>query len=152
MATTTAATHRPLVINNCQVIIDGVAYGDAIDSAIAQPAYTTHDWKPVSGKSQTIVGALSWKVVLNLGQDYTMNSLTHQLLTRHGEEAELTLAPAGEETGQPTISGTVTLAAVSDMGGKADEVAVTGTTLGMKGQPVIAWADAPAAAAAASTK
>lgn len=150
MASTTPAVHRPLVINNCQVIIDGVAYGDAIDSAIAQPAFTTHDWKPVSGRSQSLVGALSWKIVLNLGQDYTTDSLTHLLLTRHGEEAELTLAPAGEETGQPTIKGTVTLAAVSDMGGKADEVAVTGTTLGMKGQPAITWATATAPATAAS--
>lgn len=138
----TPAIHRPLVINDCQVIIDGVAYGDAIDSAIAQPSFTSHDWKPVSGKSQTIVGALSWKVVLNLGQDYTTDSLTHVLLTRHGESVELTLAPAGEGTDQPTISGTVTLAAVSDIGGKADEVAVTGTTLGMVGQPIITWATA----------
>lgn len=138
--TATPAVHRPLVINNCQVIIDGVAYGDAIDSAIAQPAYTSHEWKGVSGKAQTIVGALAWKVALNLGQDYTEDSLTHVLLTRHGETAQLTLAPAGEGTGQPTISGTVTLAAVTDIGGKADEVAVTGTTLGMVGQPVIVWA------------
>lgn len=135
----TPAVHRPLVINDCQVIIDGVAYGDAIDSAIAQPAFTSHEWKPVSGKSQTIVGALSWKVVLNLGQDYTDGSLTHTLLTRHGESVEMTLAPAGEGTTQPTITGTVTLAAVSDIGGKADEVAVTGTTLGMIGQPTIKW-------------
>lgn len=143
--TSTPAVHRPLVINNCQVIIDGVAYGDAIDSAVAQPSYTTHEWKGVSGKAQTIVGALSWKVALNLGQDYTEDSLTHVLLTRHGEQAELTLAPAGEGSGQPTISGTVTLSAVTDLGGKADEVAVTGTTLGMKGQPVIIWGTAPVA-------
>ena len=144
MTTSTPAVHRPLVINNCQVIIDGIAYGDAIDSATAQPSYTTHEWKAVSGKSQTVNGALSWKINLNLGQDYTEDSLTHVLLTRHGESAKLTLAPAGEGTGQPTISGTVTLAAVTDIGGKADEVAVTGTTLGMMGQPVITWAAAPA--------
>lgn len=143
--TTKAAVHRPLVINNCQVIIDGVAYGDAIDSALAQPAYTSHEWKGVSGKSQTIVGALSWKITLNLGQDYTENSLTHQLLTRHGQEADLVLAPAGEGTDQPTISGRVTLAAVTDMGGKADEVATTGTVLGVLGQPAIKWAAAPTA-------
>lgn len=150
MAPSTPATHRPLVINNCQVIIDGVAYGDAIDSAVAQPSFTSHDWLPVSGKSQTVTGALSWKVNLNLGQDYTQDSLTYILLTRHGEQAELTLAPAGEGTGQPTISGTVTLAAVTDMGGKGGEVAVTGTVLGMVGQPEITWADAPGAAAAGS--
>ena len=146
----TPVTHRPLVITNCQVIIDGKAYGDAIDSAVAQASYSSHDWKPVSGKAQTITGALSWKVTLNLGQDYTMDSLTHQLLTRHGQQAELTLAPAGEAEGQPTITGIVTLAAVTDLGGKGDEIATTGTTMGFLGQPDIKWAAAPDAAAPAA--
>lgn len=135
----TNVTHNPTVIQNCQVSIDGKTYGDAIDSAIAQPTYVTHKWKGVSGKAQTRVGALDWAVALNLGQDYTDGSLLQVLIDRHGEPAELTLSPNGEGTGQPTISGTVTLAAVTDVGGKVDEMAVTGTTLAFVGKPVIVW-------------
>lgn len=129
----------PTIIENCQVSIDGTTYGDAIDSAIARPTYVTHKWKGVTGKSKTKVGALSWDLVLNLGQDFKDGSLLQELIDRHGETATIVLTPVGEGVGQPTITGTVTLAAVTDVGGKVDEIAVTGTTMGFDGKPTIVW-------------
>lgn len=137
-----AITHNPTIIQNCEVTIDGNTYGASIDSAVAQPTYVTHKWKGVNGKAQTVVGKLDWAVALNLGQDYTDGSLLQTLIDRHGETASITLAPNGTGTGQPTISGTVTLAAVTDVGGKVDEMAVTGTTLAFDGPPVIVWGTA----------
>lgn len=134
--------HNPTIIQNAQITIDGNTYGDSIDSAIAQPTYVTHKWKGVSGKAATRVGKLDWAVALNLGQDYTDGSLLQVLIDRHGEQAQITIAPAGEGVGQPTITGTVTLAAVTDVGGKVDEMAVTGTTLAFDGAPTIVWGTA----------
>jgi len=138
----TAAPHNPTIIQNCEVSIDGKTYGAAIDSAIAQPTYVTHKWKGVNGKAATRVGALDWTVALNLGQDFNDGSLLQELIDRHGESAEIILSPTGVGTGQPTITGTVTLAAVTDLGGKVDEMAVTGTTLAFEGKPVIVWGTA----------
>jgi hypothetical protein len=137
--------HNPTIIQNCQVSIDGNTYGDAIDSAIARPSFVTHKWKGVSGKAVTKVGALDWDLVLNLGQDYTDGSLLQVLIDRHGEEADIVLTPVGQGAGQPTITGKVTLVAVTDVGGKVDEMAVTGSTMGFVGKPTIVWGAAPAA-------
>jgi hypothetical protein len=134
-----ASAHNPTVISNCEVSIDGTTYGGAIDSAIAKPSYTTHKWDPVNGQSQTVVGPLSWSIELALGQDFKDASLLQVLIDRHGEQAEVILSPAGVGTGQPTITATVTLAAATEVGGKGGELATTGTTLGVKGKPVIVW-------------
>ena len=135
-------TFTPTIIENCQVSIDGTTYGAAIDSAKHSISYTTHEWKGVSGQADTVVGKLRHKLELTLGQDFKDASLVATLVERHGETAAIIVSPAGAGEGQATITGTVRLAAVTELGGKADDIGATGTTLAFLGSPVITWADA----------
>jgi len=135
-----AVTHTPHIIENAQMSIDGSTYGGAIDSVKHAITFATHEFVGINGESQPVVGKKRHKAELTLGQDFDDTSLMAVLIDRHGQTANVVFSPIGEGTGQPTITGTVVLAAVSEIGGKAGELGGTGTTLAFKGEPAIVWA------------
>jgi hypothetical protein len=125
------------VIEDVMLTLNGKEYSTACDSTILLPTTTKNRWKPVNGKKKTVVAKPDWALTLNLGQDFDVTSLQHELIEGHGTVVPFILQPQGASAAAK-IEGFVTLEAVQ-VGGASETVAVAPVTLDVEGQPSFTW-------------
>jgi hypothetical protein len=112
-------------------------FSTALDSITLTPTTTKLRRTAVNGKSKTRVPAPDWALGLTYGQDFDSTGLSHELLTKHGQEVPFTLQPLGDADAAE-ITGFVTLEAGA-VGGAAKAIAQSTVTLDVNGQPVFTW-------------
>ena len=112
-------------------------FSTALDSITLTPTTTKLRRTAVNGKSRTRVPLPDWSLALTYGQDFDDTGLSHELLTKHGQEVSFTLQPLGD-TDTAEITGFVTLEAGA-VGGAAKATAASTVTLDVNGQPTFTW-------------
>jgi hypothetical protein len=127
--------HNDVVIENVMLTLGTKEFSTALDSITLTPTTTKLRRTAVNGKSKTRVPLPDWALALTYGQDFDDTGLSHELLTKHGQEVDFVLKPLGDEA---EITGTVTLEAGA-VGGAAKAIAQSTVTLDVNGQPVFAW-------------
>lgn len=141
MANPTPAPHTVVTVTQAQIILDGVAYGDAVSSVTIVPTTATQSWAAVSGRGQQKNGSTSYAANVTLGQDYDTAALFRYLWENEGKTAALEVQPLGG-TG-PSFKATVNSLPVPTLGGAADTIATADVVLPLAGKPAVTWA-APA--------
>lgn len=135
---TTFAPHNVTVLNQAQLIINDVAYGDATSKCTLVPTSATQTWTPISGKAQTKGGATAWSLQVTIGQDFALKALWRYLWENEGKSATFQIKPAGD-TG-PAFAGTINSLPAPQLGGDADAVATADITFPLAGKPTVtAW-------------
>lgn len=137
---TTFAPHHVVTVKRAQLILDGVAYGDAVSAVTIVPTTTTQTWTPISGKAQQAGGSTSYAANVTLGQDYNPEALFRYLWENEGESVSIEVQPEGGSG--PSFAGTVTSLPVPTLGGAADTVATADVVLPLAGKPAVTWTPA----------
>ena len=136
----TLQPHNEFVVENVMLTLGTKEFSTALDSITLTPTTTKLRRTAVNGVSKTRVPLPDWALALNYGQDFDSTGLSHELLTKHGQEVDFTINPLG--AGElAEITGKVTLEAGA-IGGAAKTIAASTVTLDVNGQPDFTWNEA----------
>lgn len=126
---------NPTFMKSATVTIDGVEYADLISNVVFTPTTASLEFKGISGKVATSVGATTWAVTFDYAQSYdTAGSLALKLFNDAGDKVTAVFKP--EAAGAASVSATITLLPGS-FGGAVDAAATSSVTLPVDGKPTI---------------